>query len=122
MMARFVVAALLLAAIPLSAAEPVREQVAPPKVQAEILPPPFGDGKALPPPQPVVAMGPLGPVLPGFFQPDLRAQRQLYAIDRQGFLKPRVMMAPQPFYLYNGQPYYFLQTNPLAMAQNNFAP
>ena len=72
----------------------------------------------LPPPLVVVEMGPLGPVLPGYFLPDRYAHWQFYAIDQQGFPKPRVIFAPQPYYLYNGMPYRYLPTRPRDMSNN----
>ena len=67
----------------------------------------------------VVEMGPLGPVLPGYFLPDRYAHWQLMSIDKQGFYKPRVIMAPQQsYYLYNGKPYYFLPTRPQDLSNN----
>jgi len=67
------------------------------------------------PPQKVVydvPMGPMGPILPGYFHPDPLAHWELVAIDQQGYYKPRVMLYPQPHYLYNGKAYRYLPTRP----------
>ncbi|MCE9534738.1 MAG: hypothetical protein K8T89_26985 [Planctomycetes bacterium] len=68
-----------------------------------------------------VPMGPMGPILPGYFLPDPYAQVKWWALDRQGFSKPRVMLYPQPHYLYNGMPYLFFPTNPLTLS-NELVP
>jgi hypothetical protein len=104
-MCRFCVSlsGLLLVGLSLRADEPKREVL-------PVMPRPAVE--ALPPPLAIVEMGPLGPVRPGYFQPDPRAVWQLYAIDKQGFYKPRVVFAPQSYYLYNGKPYRFLQVLP----------
>lgn len=78
----------------------------------EPLPMPRMIEQILPAPAPIIEMGPLGPVLPGFFLPDRYAHWELMSIDRQGFYKPRVILAPQPYYLYNGKPYFYLPTRP----------
>jgi hypothetical protein len=82
----------------------------------ELLPMPKPIEGILPTPRLVVEMGPLGPVLPGYFHPDPYAHWKFYAVDKQGFFKPRVVFAPQPYYLYNGQPYYFLRVLPQDMS------
>lgn len=84
----------------------------------ELLPSPRIVEPILPAPHRVVEMGPLGPVLPGYFLPDPYARWNLYALDKQGFPKPRVILAPQPYYLYNGQPYYFLRVQPQDLKTN----
>jgi hypothetical protein len=107
-MNRFVVAAGSLLLFAFSA-------LAQPKI--EMLPPPKEAG-VLPPPKPVdVTVWPLGPALP-YMLPDRYAHWQLYAPDQQGYLKPRVIIAPQPYYLYNGRPYRFLPTNPKVWSKN----
>jgi hypothetical protein len=83
--------------------------------EPEVLPMPRVAPGVLPPPVPFieqVPMGPLGPVLPGYFLPDRYAHWKLVAPDQYGFMKPRVILAPQPFYLYNGMPYRFLTVRP----------
>lgn len=113
--------------------EPARELLPLPKVESSILPEPLKVIPSLPilpgpfapvrpgffvpdrfgpmPPPPIV-MGPLGPVRPGYFLPDRYAHWQFYAIDRQGYMKPRVILAPQPYYRYNGMPYGFFPALP----------
>jgi hypothetical protein len=121
LMNRFVVTAgsLLLVAICVDAADPKVEMLPPPKEAPSLLPPPKEAPDLLPPPKLVdVPMGPLGPILPGYFLPDRYAHWQLYAPDQQGYLKPRVIIALQPYYLYNGMPYRFLQTNPQVWSKN----
>jgi hypothetical protein len=81
--------------------------------EAEPLPTPRIVEGNLPSPIPVVEIGPLGPVLPGYFLPDPYAAMKLYAFDRQNLPRPRVVFAPQPYYLFNGQPYRYLQVRPL---------
>jgi hypothetical protein len=77
------------------------------------------EADVLPLPKLAVPMGPLGPVLPGFILPDRYAHWQFYAPDQQGFLKPRVIIAPgQSYYLCNGMPYKFLPTNPQVWSKN----
>ncbi len=113
-MSRFVVTAgsLLLFAICVNAADITVEMLPPPKEAPSVLPAPkLAD----------VPMGPLGPIRPGGILPDRYAHWQLYATDQQGYLKPRVIIAPQPFYLYNGMPYLFLPTNPQVWSKN-FTP
>jgi hypothetical protein len=113
-MSRFVVVAgsLLLFAVWVHAAELKVEPLPPPKEAPDVLPAPTPAA---------VPMGPLGPIRPGYFLPDRYAHWQLYAPDQQGYLKPRVIIAPQPYYLYNGMPYRFLQTNPQVWSKN-FTP
>lgn len=93
--------------------------VAQPK--SEMLPAPKPIVEELPPPTKIVEqvpMGPLGPMLPGYFLPNRYAHWNLYAIDKQGYFKPRVILAPQPYYLYNGQPYYFLPVRPTDLSND----
>lgn len=88
--------------------------------ETEVLPMPRLVPGVLPPPGPVfepIPMGPLGPVKPGFFLPDRYAHWELVAPDQYGFLKPRVILAPQPYYLYNGQPYGLLPVRPRDLGQ-----
>jgi hypothetical protein len=88
--------------------------------EPEVLPMPRLAPGLLPPPGPVVEripMGPLGPVLPGYFLPDRYAHWELLAPDQYGFMKPRVILAPQPFYLHNGKPYGLLPVRPRDLGQ-----
>jgi hypothetical protein len=55
--------------------------------------------QVLPPPLPLVEMGPLGPVLPGYFHPDPNAHWNLYGVNQQGMLVPRVLVGPSPYYV-----------------------
>ena len=84
--------------------------------KCELLPMPKPAEGMLPAPRVLDEMGPLGPVLPGFFLPDPYAHWEYLAVDKQGYLKPRVILAPQPYYLYNGKPYLFLPTRPEDMS------
>lgn len=87
--------------------------------EPELLPPPRTVSDVLPPPALVVEpvpLGPMGPILPGYILPDRYAHWQLVLPDQYGFPKPRVILAPQPFYLYNGMPYRFLPTRPRDMS------
>jgi hypothetical protein len=72
-----------------------------------------GLGEVLPRPQPIVEMGPLGPVLPGYWRRSEMAKWQLLAVDYQGRFRPRVVLAPCPYYLHDGMPYPWLSVNPL---------
>lgn len=87
--------------------------------EPEVLPPPRPATDILPPPAIIiepVPIGPMGPVLPGYILPDRYAHWQLVLPDQYGFPKPRVILAPQPFYLYDGMPYRFLPTRPRDMS------
>ena len=48
------------------------------------------------------------PVYPGFFRPDPRAVWQTVDLDRRGYYRPRVAWSPDPYYIYNGQPFNLL--------------
>jgi hypothetical protein len=108
----FTIPAMLLFAPATRADESVRELLPPPREAGFVLPPALPFTGPLPP----QAMGPMGPVLPGYFLPDRYAHWQLVAPDRYGFMRPRVIMAPQPYYLYNGEPYRLLPVRPLDMS------
>src|SRR5436190_23805941 len=69
----------------------------------------------LPPPRELVEkaveLPPLAPFVPQ------RINRydvwQYYAVDNLGRFRPRVIYAPtQPYYLYNGKPYYYAPVHP----------
>jgi hypothetical protein len=107
----FPILALLLLAPAIRSDEPARELLPPPREAGSVLPPALPFTGPLPP-----AMGPMGPVLPGYFLPDRYAHWQKVAPDRYGFMRPRVILAPQPFYLYNGEPYRLLPVRPLDMS------
>ena len=57
-------------------------------------------------PQPIYVEAPMA------FERQSMYRWQYYAVDRTGHFQPRVVLAPQPFYLYNGQPYYMLPIRP----------
>ena len=90
-------------AVPASAADP----------QGEPLPPPRSLPLPVPPPQFVpVPIGPMGPVLPGFYRPDPYAHWEMLSLNRQNQLRPRVVLAPQPYFLFSGMPYNQLPVRP----------
>jgi hypothetical protein len=64
----------------------------------------------LPQPRPIdsapVVVAPAGP--PAFYRPSYMERWQFYSVDRTGTFRPRVVFAPQPYYLFNGQPYPYL--------------
>jgi hypothetical protein len=53
------------------------------------------------------------PVGVGFYRPNRRDVWQYYAVDRNGYWRPRVALGwPEPFYLYNGAPFLYLPVRP----------
>jgi hypothetical protein len=70
----------------------------------------------LPAPHPVVVET-LPPVT-GFYRASPMDVWKLYAVDRRGGFKPRVVLAPgSPYYLATGEPYPLLNVKPM-----NFMP
>src|SRR5437899_86224 len=52
-------------------------------------------------------------VVPAYYRASHYDIWQLYAVDRRGTWRPRVIYTPHgAFYLYNGQPYPWAQINP----------
>jgi hypothetical protein len=54
----------------------------------------------------------VGPAPPGFYRPSRWDVWQYYAVDRTGHWRPRVVLTPEPYYLYNGTPYGLLPVRP----------
>jgi len=52
------------------------------------------------------------PAYPGFYRPDSWEHWQNLAPSRTGYLRPRVILAPQPYYRANGAPYPFYPSMP----------
>ena len=74
-------------------------------------------GEPLPEPTPEPAPLPYVEVRP-WGRVNRYAVWQNYAVDRQGYFRPRVIYTPDgAFYYYDGRPYLFLSTHPL-----NFMP
>ena len=66
----------------------------------------------LPPPHPIVVEA-LPPVT-GFYRPSPMDVWKLYAVDRRGGFKPRVVLAPgTPYYAATGEPYLLLNVKPM---------
>jgi hypothetical protein len=49
---------------------------------------------------------------PSFYRPSRWDVWQYYGVDRTGHWRPRVILGPEPFYLYNGAPYHTFQVRP----------
>jgi hypothetical protein len=70
----------------------------------------------LPPPRPVVVEA--SPAVTGFYRASPMDVWKLYAVDRRGGFKPRVVLAPgTPYYLATGEAYPLLSVKPM-----NFIP
>lgn len=85
--------------------------------EPERLPPPRpvpASPEVLPRPAPLVEIGPMGtPVLPGYWRRSQYDKWQMLSVDREGFFRPRVLLTPHPYYVYDGKPYPWLSTRPL---------
>jgi len=68
------------------------------------------------PPELVPLTGPIvvteSHVMPGFYRPNRWDVWQYYGVDRTGHWRPRVVLTPEPHYLYNGAPYGLLPVKP----------
>jgi hypothetical protein len=97
-------AAVALEALPMPRqTEPVSEALpAPQRLQAP--------GEMLPAPRRVAD---LWQPLPGYWHRSEMAKWQLLSVDYQGRFRPRVILAPQPYYLHDGMPYPWLGTRPM---------
>jgi hypothetical protein len=77
--------------------------------QVEVLPPPRVIVLEMP-----IAIGPMGPVKPGYFRPSKYDVWQNYGVGLGNRMLPRVILdSCQPYYRYNGLPYSLLSVRPL---------